>query len=115
MTLSDIGRGFLSLQRDSQDELAALKAADIPEETKRRIFSQLEAEIRENIERMRSCMDRLAEEWPEAYASAMTSKAARMMLCNERKTVRNLTWDGVMSAKDGERCEESIDSRAAKL
>ena len=115
VTLSDIGRGFLSLQRDSQDELAALKAADIPEETKRRIFSQLEAEIRENIERMRSCMDRLAEEWPEAYASAMTSKAARMMLCNERKTVRNLTWDGVMSAKDGERCEESIDSRAAKL
>ena len=113
--LSDLGRGFLSLQRDSQDELAALRNAGIPESQARSIFSTLEAEVRENIERMRDCLDKLAADWPEAYSSALTSKAARMMLCNERRTVRNLTWDGVMSAKDGERCEESIDSRASRL
>ena len=113
--LSDLGRGFLSLQRDSQDELAALRNAGIPEAQARSIFSTLEAEVRENIERMRDCLDKLAADWPEAYSSALTSKAARMMLCNERRTVRNLTWDGVMSAKDGERCEESIDSRASRL
>lgn len=113
--LSDLGRGFLSLQRDSQDELAALRSAGIPEELEKNIFSTLEAEIRENIERMRACLDNLAAEWPEAYSNALTSKAARMMLCNERRTVRNLTWDGVMSPKDGERCEESIDSRSARL
>ena len=113
--LSDLGRGFLSLQRDSQDELAALRNAGIPEAQARSIFSTLEAEVRENIERMRDCLDKLAADWPEAYSSALTSKAARMMLCNERRTVRNLTWDGVMCAKDGERCEESIDSRASRL
>ena len=115
VNLSDIGRGFLSLQRDSQDELAALRNSGIPEEMSSRIFPVLEAEIRENIEHMRACLEQLAIDWPEAYASAMTSKAARMMLCNERKTVRNLTWDGIMSAKDGERCEESIDARASRL
>ncbi len=115
VTLSDIGRGFLSLQRDSQDELAALRNSDIPEEMKTKIFPVLEEEIRSNIERMRVCLEELAAKWPEEYSEALTNRAARMMLCNERRTVRNLTWDGVMSPKDGERCEDSIDSRAERL
>ena len=64
---------------------------------------------------MRKCIDKLEADYPEAYARAMTSKAVRMMLCNERHTVRNLTYDGIMSQKDGERMEESVDSRAAEL
>ncbi len=113
--LSDIGRGFMSLQRDSQDEIADMKTPDIPEVLQERIFPLLEAEIRENIDRMRKCIDKLEADYPEAYARAMTSKAVRMMLCNERHTVRNLTYDGIMSQKDGERMEESVDSRAAEL
>lgn len=113
--LSDIGRGFLSLQRDSQDEIADMRSSEIPDELQKKIFSQLEAEIRENIDRMRKCLDMLEEEYPEAYSSALTSKAVRMMLRNERHVVRNLTYDGIMSKKDGDRMEESIDSRAGRL
>lgn len=115
ISLCDIGRGFLSLQRDSQDEIADMRADEMEQQIKDRIFSQLLEEIRENIDKMKSCLDRLEAQWPEAFAKAMTDKAIRMMLCNERRTVRNLTWDGIMSPKDGQQCEEDIDSRISRL
>lgn len=115
VTLCDVGRGFLCLQRDSQDEIADMRADEIDPQIKDLIFGQLLGEIRENIDRMKLCLDRLEKEWPEAYAQAMTDKAIRMMLCNERRTVRNLTWDGIMSPKDGVQCEEDIDSRARRM
>ena len=113
--LSDIGRGFLSLQRDSQDEIADMKSAEIPEELQKKLFSILGEEIRVNIDRMRKCLDDLAAAYPEEYSKAMTMKAARMMLCNERHVVRNLTYDGIMSKKDGDLMEDSIDTRSEKL
>ena len=58
---------------------------------------------------------RLAAAYPEEYSKAMTMKAARMMLCNERHIVRNLTYDGIMSKKDGDLMEDSIDTRSEKL
>ena len=113
--LSDIGRGFLSLQRDSQDEIADMKSAEIPEELQKKLFSILGEEIRVNIDRMRKCLDDLAAAYPEEYSKAMTMKAARMMLCNERHVIRNLTYDGIMSKKDGDMMEDSIDTRSEKL
>ena len=113
--LSDIGRGFLSLQRDSQDEIADMKSAEMPEELQKKLFSILGEEIRVNIDRMRKCLDDLAAAYPEEYSKAMTMKAARMMLCNERHVVRNLTYDGIMSKKDGDLMEDSIDTRSEKL
>lgn len=114
-TLSDLGRGFLSLQRDSLSEIDALKDAEIAPELKEKIFSTLESEVYSNISRMKVCMEKLAADWPDAYSDAMTRKAARMLLCNEKRVVRFLTWDGIMPPKDGEACEASIEDRAARI
>ena len=64
---------------------------------------------------MKGCMEKLAADWPDAYSDAMTLKAARMLLCNEKRVVRFLTWDGIMPPKDGEACEASIEDRAARI
>ena len=92
-----------------------MKSAEIPEELQKKLFSILGEEIRVNIDRMRKCLDDLAAAYPEEYSKAMTMKAARMMLCNERHVIRNLTYDGIMSKKDGDMMEDSIDTRSEKL
>ena len=85
------------------------------EELQKKLFSILGEEIGVNIDRMRKCLDDLAAAYPEEYSKAMTMKAARMMLCNERHVIRNLTYDGIMSKKDGDMMEDSIDTRSEKL
>jgi len=115
VTLCDLGRGFIALQRDSLNEITDMRGDEIDPQIKEEIFGILMGEIKQNIDRMRQCLDKLEAEWPEAFASAMTDKAVRMMLCNERRTVHSLTWDGIMSQKDGERCEKDIESRSDKL
>ena len=42
-------------------------------------------------------------------------KDERMMHCNERHVVSNHTYDGIMSKKDGDLMEDSIDTRSEKL
>lgn len=115
IALSDIGRGFLALQRDSAEELAAMRDSEIPEELINEIFPMLEMEIRQNIEKMKEMLSRLSALYPEYYANSLTKKAVRMLLCNQRRTVRTLVEDGVMSKRDGIRMERRIESLSENL
>ena len=53
----------------------------------------------------------LEQNYPKAYRHALTVKSIRMMLTYERRTIRKLQDDGVISEKDAERFIEKVDER----
>ena len=108
LRLNDLGRGFSSVQRDSLDEVAAMYDSVIPQQQKKIILSKLEREVRSNLDRMKKCLDALSQEYPQEYAMAQTNKASRMLLANERRTIRSLSNDGILSKKDADHLEEQI-------
>ena len=64
---------------------------------------------------MESLINELAESFPRAYRHALTQKSIRMLLSNERRQIRQLIPNGILSEKDAEPLFESIDERADKL
>ena len=64
---------------------------------------------------MESLINELAESFPRAYRHALTQKSIRMLLSNERRQIRQLISNGILSEKDAELLFESVDERADKL
>ena len=115
INLFDIGRGFLNLQRDSLEELSAMRRPDLPEELQREIFPTLFDEVQSNIAKMKAALATLSTEYPQYYAQSLTVRAARMMLSNQRHTVQSLLSDGVMLKKDAETIDGQIKKKADLL
>lgn len=115
INLFDIGRGFLNLQRDSLEELSAMRRPDLPEELQREIFPILFDEVQSNIAKMKAALATLSTDYPQYYAQSLTVRAARMMLSNQRHTVQSLLSDGVMLKKDAETIDGQIEKKADLL
>lgn len=124
--LCDLGRGFLAAQRDSIEEIedfrksGALTGGEIGENNLKEpeweaIFEVLNREIQENIARMEGYLKTLSEDYPETFRQATTRKASRMLLCNERRTIKLLAEDGILPEKDASLLERDLDNRAGKL
>ena len=57
----------------------------------------------------------LAEDYPKAYGHALTLKSIRMLLSNEKRTVRQMINNGIITEKDAEPLLENIDERADEV
>lgn len=79
------------------------------------VLKTLRAEIQHNLDTMNGILNKLANDFPKAYKHALTQKATRMLLCNERRNIRQLQTDGMLSDKDAERLYERVDERTEKL
>ena len=79
------------------------------------VLKPLREEILHNINAMDSVLGKLSSNFPKAYKHALTQKAIRMLLCNERRTIRQMQNDGILSDKDAERLYESVDERSDQL
>ena len=55
---------------------------------------------------MTTVLNELAKNFPKAYGHALTIKSIRMMLSNERRTVRQMVNNGMLSEKDDGRTDE---------
>ncbi len=64
---------------------------------------------------MNLLIDNLSVSFPKAYNHALTLKSIRMLLSNERKTIRQLTENGVLTEKDAEQLLQKIDERTDEL
>ena len=107
----DMARGFIILQNEDLNLLNELNASELltPEQKKR--LDILRTEINHNIDRMNHVTLQLEQNYPKAYRHALTVKSIRMMLTYERRTIRKLQDDGVISEKDAERFIEKVDER----
>ncbi|MGM9748742.1 MAG: hypothetical protein ACI3ZN_08060, partial [Candidatus Cryptobacteroides sp.] len=109
ISLFDLGGAFLAMQRDSLEEIQDFRRYGVFRDRADEIFKQLVGEIEENIANMESYLQKISEAYPELYCKALTDKATRMLLSNEKKFVHLLAEDGILTEKDASRMETSID------
>ena len=111
----DLGRGFIILQKGSLKLLDDLRASEWVTGEQDSVLDTLREEINDNINRMSAFINNLADNFPKAYGHALTIKSIRMLLSNERRTVKQLINNGMLSKKDAERLLDDIDERTAEI
>lgn len=111
----DLGRGFIILQKEDLKLLDDLEGSKMLSGEQKVVLKTLRAEIQHNLDTMNGILNKLANDFPKAYKHALTQKAARMLLCNERRNIRQLQTDGMLSDKDAEQLYERVDERSEKL
>ena len=111
----DLGRGFISLQKGSLKLLDDLRASEWVTGEQDSVLDTLREEINDNINRMSAFINNLADNFPKAYGHALTIKSIRMLLSNERRTVKQLINNGMLSEKDAERLLDDIDERTDEI
>mgnify|MGYP000900986448 CR=1 FL=1 len=107
----DLARGFIILQNEDLNLLNELNASELLTPDQKKRLDILRTEINHNIDRMNHVTLQLEQNYPKAYRYALTVKSIRMMLTYERRTIRKLQDDGVISEKDAERFIEKVDER----
>lgn len=111
----DLGRGFIILQKEDLKLLDDLEGSKMLSDEQKVVLKTLRAEIQHNLDTMNGILNKLANDFPKAYKHALTQKATRMLLCNERRNIRQLQTDGMLSDKDAEQLYERVDERTEKL
>ena len=111
----DLGRGFIILQKGSLKLLDDLRASEWVTGEQNSVLDTLREEINDNINRMSAFINNLADNFPKAYGHALTIKSIRMLLSNERHTVKQLISNGMLSEKDAERILDDIDERTDEI
>lgn len=111
----DLGRGFIILQKGSLKLLDDLRASEWVTGEQDSVLDTLRKEINDNINRMSAFINNLADNFPKAYGHALTIKSIRMLLSNERRTVKQLINNGMLSEKDAERLLDDIDERTDEI
>lgn len=111
----DLGRGFIILQKGSLKLLDDLRASEWMTGEQDSVLDTLREEINDNINRMSAFINNLADNFPKAYGHALTIKSIRMLLSNERRTVKQLINNGMLSEKDAERLLDDIDERTDEI
>lgn len=111
----DLGRGFIILQKEDLKLLDDLEGSNMLSGEQKVVLKTLRAEIQHNLDTMNGILNKLANGFPKAYKHALTQKATRMLLCNERRNIRQLQTDGMLSDKDAEQLYERVDERSEKL
>lgn len=111
----DLGRGFIITQRESLKVVAEFADSDILNENRKSRLEILKKEISQNISAIEHCLELLADEYPISYRCALTRKAIRMLLSNERRTICQLADEGLLSEKESEQLLGDIEERYGKL
>ena len=108
ISLFDLGEAFLAMQKDSLEEIQDFRRYEVFKGRADGIFDKLLEEINENISITEGYLKKISEAFPELHCKALTEKATRMLLSNEKKFVRLLAEDGILTEKDDSRMEASI-------
>ena len=115
MVICDLGRGFIILQKEDLKLLSELGNSNLLTTTQKTTLEMLRKEISRNIEQMDAILNKLAHDFPKAYNHALTQKAIRMLLNNERQTIRQMQAEGLMSDKDAQALFEKVNERADEI
>lgn len=113
--LYDLGRGFIIMQKEDIRLLDELSSSTLLDEKQKEDLLHLHKEVENNISRMEEQLSKLAQYFPKAYNHALTIKAIRMLLNNEKRTVRQFIAEGILSEKDADPFLDNITERADEL
>ena len=111
----DLGRGFIILQKEDLKLIEELQDSKLLDDGQESVLGTLKSEVENNITRMDNVINNLAEEFPKAYGHALTLKSIRMLLSNEKRTVKQMISNGIITEKDAEPLFENIEERADEV
>lgn len=115
MVIYDLGRGFIILQKEDLKLLNELEDSNLLTQPQKETLGMLRQEINRNIEQMDTLINKLAHDFPKAYKHALTQKAIRMLLSNERRTIKQMLNEGLVSDKDAEALLEKVNERTDEV
>ncbi len=108
----DLMRGFIISQEAGLKLLDNINESKIVEHNfEVEVVNKLKEEISSNISEANSTLDMLRSHYPEMYDKAVTNKAIRMLLADERITVENMQNEGLISEDEASRLIEGIDKK----
>ena len=111
----DLGRGFIILQKEDLKLIDELANSNLLNNEQKEVLTILRHEVENNISRMDNMISTIAHDFPKAYGHALTVKSIRMLLSNEKRTVRQMVNNGIISEKDAESLFENIEERSDEV
>lgn len=115
MVIHDLGRGFIILQKEDLKLLDELEHSDLLTDEQKTGLNTLKEEVHQNITAMNALIQKLAADFPGAYRHTLTHKAIRMLLSNEKRTIRQMQNGGVVSEKDAEPLLANVEERSDRV
>lgn len=111
----DLGRGFVILQQEDLKLLDEMEAKQVISKEQSLLSEILREELESNICSMNALIVSLSTDFPKAYRYALTKKSIRMLLSEERLSIRRMVQDGILTDTDAEPLIASIDERINEI
>ena len=111
----DLARGFIITQKEAMKIVNDFGESTTLSEEERINLQTLRLEIQKNIDRAQNRINLLAAEYPISYRCAVTRKAIRMLLNNERKVTEQITRQGLINEEDAQILLDDIDERYKEI
>lgn len=111
----DLARGFIIVQKENLKQLDEWEHSNLLTTEQKSYLAPLRMGTNQNIDKMEVIINNLSDQYPKAYHHALTQKSIRMLLSNERRIVRQMAANGLISDKDMESRLAAIDERADKV
>ena len=111
----DMGRGFVITQKESLKLVKDFSNSSVLSDSKKEALLQLVKEIEENIDRIEQSILNLSKEYPISYRCAVTRKAIRMLLANEKRKIEQFQNDGLLSSAEAQTITADLDERTLQI
>lgn len=111
----DMGRGFVITQKESLKLVKDFSNSSVLSDSKKEALLQLVKEIEENIDRIEQSILNLSKEYPISYRCAVTRKAIRMLLANEKRQIEQFQNDGLLSSAEAQTITADWDERTLQI
>lgn len=111
----DMGRGFVITQKESLKLVKDFSNSSVLSDSKKEALLQLVKEIEENIDRIEQSILNLSKEYPISYRCAVTRKAIRMLLANEKRQIEQFQNDGLFSSAEAQTITADLDERTLQI
>lgn len=111
----DMGRGFVITQKESLKLVKDFSNSSVLSDSKKEALLQLVKEIEENIDRIEQSILNLSKEYPISYRCAVTRKAIRMLLANEKRQIEQFQNDGLLSSAEAQTITADLDERTLQI
>lgn len=111
----DLARGFIIVQKENLKQLDEWEHSNLLTDEQKSYLAPLRMGTNQNIDQMEVIITQLSESYPKAYRHALTLKSIRMLLSNERRVVRQMAANGLISENDAAARIDAIDERADKV
>ena len=108
----DIYRGYIIIQERCLKLIDDIDKSDIIDQAiESEILNAIRAEINSNIDRANYLIASLQENFPKSFKNAVTSKAIRMLLAEEKKMTHQIFKDGLITEDEFLSMAKEINNR----